>query len=102
MESTMQKITVELDTKSLAAVDQELARIRVQMPGEQLTRSDAIRSLILEGITHASDGLDALNGQFFDDDEVRLTVYRKTSAWRVVANRGRDQEETTHEAPETP
>jgi hypothetical protein len=46
----MQKITVELDHKSLAAVDQELARIRAQMPGENLTRSDAVRSLILEGI----------------------------------------------------
>ena len=46
----MQKITVELDNKSLAAVDRELARIRAQMPGENLTRSDAVRSLILEGI----------------------------------------------------
>ena len=46
----MQKITVELDTKSLAAVDRELARIRAQAPGETLTRSDAVRSLILEGI----------------------------------------------------
>ena len=47
---TMQKITVELDPKSLAAVDQELARLRAQMPGESLTRSDAVRSLILESI----------------------------------------------------
>lgn len=46
----MQKITVELDNKSLAAVDRELMRLRTQMPRENLTRSDAVRSLILEGI----------------------------------------------------
>jgi len=44
------EITVTLDDKSLAAVDRELARLRAQMPGETLTRSDAVRSLILEGI----------------------------------------------------
>ena len=43
-------VAVRLDTEALARVDAERDRIAAAMPGFDVTRSDALRSLVLRGL----------------------------------------------------